>query len=209
MSLGVQFFIIQMAALFIFSTSNFIITQFYGPAEVTPFNIAFKYFGIMLSVFLMILTPFWSAYTEALVKGDREWIERTNRKLKNIWYLMVLAVIAMVLIADRVYALWVGNEIHVPYSLSVTMALYILIISWCSIFSFFVNSAGKLRLQLWAAVIIAIENVALSVMFAKSHTWGSTGVILSTCIALFPSCFLWPIQMKKLLRGTATGIWAK
>jgi O-antigen/teichoic acid export membrane protein len=208
-SLGIQFFIIQMAGIVIFSSSNVIITQFFGPAEVTPFNIAFKYYGVASMAFLMILTPFWTAYTDAYVKKDTEWIRRTNRKLKQSWLVMVFAVALMTVCADPVYSLWVGSQIHVPLSLSVSMALYVLIIGWSNIFAFFMNSTGKVRLQLWAAMIVAVVNIALSIILAKILGLRGTGVILATCIGLLPWCFVWPVQMRKLLTGTATGVWAK
>ena len=37
--LGIKFFIVQAAALILFTTSNFIITQLFGPSEVTMYNI--------------------------------------------------------------------------------------------------------------------------------------------------------------------------
>jgi O-antigen/teichoic acid export membrane protein len=209
MSLGLQFFFLQMAGIVIFSTSNIIITQFFGPAEVTPFNIAFKYYGVASMAFLMVLTPFWTAYTDAYVKKEREWIERTNRKLKNAWFAMAAGVALMTVCADRVYALWVGDQIHVPFSLSVAMACYVLIIAWSNIFAYFINSTGKLRLQLWAAVIEALLNIALAILLAKNLGLRSTGVTLATCLALLPACFVWPIQMKKLLAGTEDSIWTK
>ncbi len=209
MSLGVQFFVIQMASIVIFSSSNIIITQFFGPSEVTPFNIAFKYYGVASLAFLMVLAPFWSAYTDASVKDDKAWIERTNRKLKSFWLLLVAAVVLMTVFADEVYSFWVGNEVHVPFSMSVSMAVYVLIIAWSSIFAYFINSTGKLRLQLWVAVGVALANIALAILLAKNLELRGTGVVLATCIALLPGCYLWPVQMKKLLTGVASGIWTK
>ena len=49
LGLGLNFFIIQIAAVILFSTDNIIITQLFGPKEVTPYNIAYKYFSIITS----------------------------------------------------------------------------------------------------------------------------------------------------------------
>src|SRR6267378_2539287 len=195
-NLGVQFFIIQMAGVFIFSSSNIIITQFFGPSEVTPFNIAYKYYGVASMAFLMILTPFWTAYTDAYVKGDNEWIERTNKKLIKFWLVMAAVVVLMTVSADRVYSFWVGTSVHIPFSLSVSMGLYVLIIAWSNIFAYFINSTGKLRLQVWVAISVAVVNIVLSIILARNLGLKGTGVVLATCIALLPGCFLWPIQMK-------------
>ncbi len=47
MSLGLKFFIIQIATVVLYETSNLIIAQLFGPAQVTPYNVAYKYFGII------------------------------------------------------------------------------------------------------------------------------------------------------------------
>jgi O-antigen/teichoic acid export membrane protein len=207
MGLGIKFFIIQMAGIFIFASSNIIITQFFGPAEVTPYNIAFKYYGAAAQAFLMIITPFWSAYTDAYTRGDTGWIIRTNKKLRQIWGWQVAAVVVMTLASPYVYRLWVGESVRIPWLLSMFMGAYVLIVAWSNIFAYFINSTGKLRLQLWVAVGVAVVNIALSVLLARNLGLGSTGVVLATCLALLPGCFAWPVQMKKLLAGETGTIW--
>src|SRR5690606_33265753 len=66
--LGATFFIIQCSVIILFSTDNFIITQLFNPQEVVPYNIAQKYFSISLIVFNMLLTPYWSGFTDAFTK---------------------------------------------------------------------------------------------------------------------------------------------
>ena len=41
-------------------------------------------------VFNILTAPLWSAYTEAYVKEDYDWINGTIRKLKKAWMVMVL-----------------------------------------------------------------------------------------------------------------------
>jgi hypothetical protein len=33
--------------------------------------------------------------------------------------------------------------------------------------------------------------------------------MMSICAALFPGCFLWPLQANQIIAGTATGIWSR
>ena len=44
MDLGIKFFLIQIAAVVFYQTNSIIIAQLFGPVEVTPYSIAFKYF---------------------------------------------------------------------------------------------------------------------------------------------------------------------
>lgn len=207
--LGLKFFLLQIAAVILFSTSNIIITQLYSPADVVPYNIAYKYFNIVSMVYSIVLFPFWSAYTEAYVRNDIDWIHKTVVILKKAWYLMVLAVILMTAFADVLYRLWVGPTITVPLVVSATMGVYILMGSWANIYVNFINGTGKVQLQIISALTVSILNIPLAVLFAKYFGLGIAGVILAPCVCLLPWCFVWPVQVKRILTNKATGIWAK
>ena len=207
--LGVRFFLLQIVGIIIFSTSSIIITQLFSPADVVPYNIAFKYYSIISMGFSIILTPFWSAYTEAYTRNDISWIRKTIQMLKQIWSVTAIIVIAMSLFADDFYRYWVGKEIRIPLGISLSMGIYVLIIAWCNIYANFINGTGKIQLQIISAIIIGIVNIPLAILFSKYCGLGIPGIILAPCVCIFPGCIIWPIQVHKILSGTATGIWAK
>jgi O-antigen/teichoic acid export membrane protein len=207
--LGVQFFVLQLAGLVIFTSANIIITQLFGPEEVTQYNIAYKYFGIPGMAFAVLLTPFWSAYTDAFARGDIAWIRMTFRRLKQVFLLLIVAVALMVLFADHAYAIWIGHAVHIPLGLSAAMGFYVLIVAWSSIFSYFINGTGKIRLQLLVAVLMSLAMIPLALLLAGEGGWHTTGVVLAICLVLLPGAILWPLQTGKLLSGRATGIWTQ
>jgi len=207
MTLGLKFFIIQIASVVIYQTSNIIIAQLFGPAQVTPFNIAYKYFSIIPMGFGIIMMPFWSAFTEAWIKRDIGWIKNTMNKLTMIWGIFSLTAVIMLLFSNIIYRLWVGKEIVVPVSISVVMAIYVITNAWCGIFSNFLNGVGKIKLQLYSGTIGAILNIPVSIFLAKYL--GIYGVILSTTILGIASGIWSPIQYRKLINNTAKGIWNK
>lgn len=135
MSLGLKFFIIQMAGVILYQTSNIIIAQLFGPEQVTPYNIAFRYFGIITMAFSIIMMPFWSATTEAWIKKDILWIKNIINKLIFVWVLIGITTVIMLIFSNFIYKLWVGKEIKVPISISAVIALYVVINGWCNIFS--------------------------------------------------------------------------
>lgn len=80
LGLGGQFFFIMLSILFIFQFTNIIITRIEGPDVVTQYNIAYKYFNVLNMFALIILSPFWSAFTDAYVKKDFYWMKNMLRK---------------------------------------------------------------------------------------------------------------------------------
>ena len=209
MGLGFLFFIMQFAALILFSTDSFIIDQLYGPEEVTPYNIAFKYFSLVTMGFAIVTTPFWTAYTDAYHKQDFKWIRRITKKLMALWLLIAFGIIAMLLFANTFYKIWIGDSIKIPFILSASMALWVLISSWTSLFGNFLSGVGIIRLSLYHSFAMIIINIPLSIFLAKYLSLGSTGVIIGTCICVLPQVFLHPIQYKKIITNTAKGVWGK
>lgn len=207
MTLGLKFFLIQIAVVILYQTSNIIIAQLFGPVQVTTYNIAYKYFSIIPMGFGIILMPFWSAYTEAWVKHDIKWIQNSIKKLVSIWLVISIGAIIMLFFSNFIYKIWVGKEIIVPISISAVIALYVVLNSWCGIFSLFLNGVGKIKLQLYSALFGAVINIPLAILLGK-HL-GVAGVVLSTCLLALTSAIWSPIQYYKIINDNAKGIWNK
>jgi O-antigen/teichoic acid export membrane protein len=207
--LGFMFFVMQFASLILFSTDSLIISQLYGPQEVTPYNIAYRYFSVITMLFTIITTPFWSAYTDAYHKNDFEWIKRITRKLSLFWFLLLAMAVFMLLFSGIFYRLWIGAKVQVPFLLSFSMALWVLISAWTTIYGNFLSGVGKIRLSLYHSVVMIFLNIPLSVFLARHLNLGSAGVILGTCLCVLPQVFLHPLQFKKIVEKKDTGIWGK
>ena len=207
MTLGLKFFLIQIAVIILYQTSNIIIAQLYGPAQVTTYNIAYKYFSVIPMGFGIIMMPFWSAYTEAWVKKDIDWIRNSIKKLINIWIIICIVSVIMLIFSNFIYRIWVGKEIVVPISISSVIALYVVLNAWCGIFSLFLNGVGKIKLQLYSALFGAIVNIPLAIFLGKH--FGVAGVVFSTCLLALTSAVWSPIQYYKIINNTAKGIWDK
>ena len=207
MSLGIKFFIIQIAAIIFYETSNLIIAQLFGPAQVTSYNIAYKYFGIIPMVMSIITSPFWSAFTEAWVNKDIQWIKTTMKRLRLLCLLLSGLAVLMLLLSDFVYTMWVGNQIIIPLSVSISIASYVILNAWNAIHSQFLNGVGKIKMQLYFALGGSLINIPLAIFLGKNL--GIYGVVLSTTIISIVVAVVSPIQYNKIINNRADGIWAK
>ncbi len=207
--LGFQFFIIQITVVVIMSTNNLIITQVVGPEAVAEYNVAYKYFGLISMLFVIIANTYWSAFTEAFAKKDFNWIKRVMNGMVKIWFGIIVLIAIMLIVSSLFYDLWVGDKVKVPFMLSFFTALFIVVYIWYSIFIYFINGTGKIKLQLYTAVTVAIFNIPLSIFLAKNLGMGASGVILGSCLSYLPGAILGPIQYYKLVNEKAFGIWGK
>lgn len=207
MSLGVKFFLIQFGAIVLFQTTNIVITQVLGPEKVTVYNIAFKYFSIMSMIFYIVLSPFWSAFTEAYSKQEFYWMNNSIEKLKKIWLFTIPVGLIMILIADYAYKLWIGNIVKIPISVSILIALLVLITMRFNLFISPINGIGKIKLQLYINIGISLIYIPLAVFSCK--LFGLEGIIGANIFVASVHAFISQKQLSKLMTNTATGIWDK
>lgn len=213
LNLGLKFFLIQISALIMFQSSNIIITQFYGPAEVTPFNIAYKLFSIITMVFAIIVAPFWSAFTEAWVTKDFVWVRKTVKNLFYIWLGLVAMALILFLISDSFFDFWIGKEkmktIIISNRLKILLIIYFLLFTFGSVFNMFINGIGKLFIQMYSLLLGAIIFIPTAYFFVKFLHWGIESVVIASIISNFYSPFIAPFQYYKLINKKAYGIWNK
>jgi len=205
--LGVKFFVIQISVILLYQTNNIIISHLFGPEQVSPYSVAYTYFSVLIMGLTIILHPLWSAFTEAWIKNDFCWIKTVMHQLLLVWGLLTVIALAMVIGSKWVYKIWVGDIVEVPLSMSVLIAAWVLLISWSSIFSYFVNGISKIQLQLYLGVIAALVNVPLAIYLGSII--GIEGVFIANILVILPIVFILPIQYSKLLNNRAEGIWNK
>lgn len=206
-NLSVIFFFLQIASVVLFSLSNIIISNMFGPEEVTPYNIVQRYFHVILMIFTIVLSPMWSATTDAYAQGDFTWIKSTNLKLnKALGYAFILMFV-MVFVSPFIFQIWIGDEVEIPMLLTLLMAIYTIIIMYSTSYSFFLNGMGKLKLQAINTITVAICFYPLC-RFLALH-FGVSGVLLCMCIVNLSGAIFNTIQFKKIVNRTDKGIWSK
>jgi O-antigen/teichoic acid export membrane protein len=132
---------------------------------------------------------------------------RTYRYLQKLWLGLLTAVLLMILLADPVYSLWVGDRVTVPHLLNICMGVFIMVSCWNNITVAVMNGLGKVRLQLYYSVFSAIINIPLAILFGRVLHMGSAGVILGTSVSLLIGSVAGALQARKLITGTARGVW--
>jgi len=207
MGIGAKFFFIQITGIILFSSGNLIITQLFGPSEVTPYNIASKLFISVQSVFAIITTPFWSAFTESNAKKDYTWIISSVKKLKIIAAYYSLGIIGLIILSPIIYRIWIGPKIMIPMSVSIQFGINSIINAWLSPFVLYVYGVGRIKLTLYICIMQCIINVPLAIMLSVYGGLNIAGVVMAMNINLLISAVLVPLQYKKLVRFKAYGIW--
>ena len=207
-NMGVQFFIMQISGVILFMTSNILISNFFSPEMVTPYQITYRYFSVLLVIFTVVCMPFWNATTDAYQRNDMEWIRKATKKLRLMTIGFLFCLVVMILLSNTIYAIWIDRQTVIDIKMSIVMAVYIFILIYSMRYSYFINGIGKLRLQLYftaAAAILFIPIAYLTTQWSHDIIW----FMIVMCLVNIPGLIVNRIQFSKLINGKAKGIWNK
>ncbi len=208
LSLGIKFFINQVFYLIVTQTSVILVVQFFGPADVTTFNLAVRYMSITAMGYLMVLTPFLSGFTEAYTKHENGWIKTTIKKINWIWIITSISTIFMIFCYKFFFKLWVGDAVQVPLSLIIALAISSIISMRSGTYGLFLNGIGKIELQMYLLGIQALLFFPLSYLFYKLG-FGLVSIVATQTIFAIASVYYMTTQYNKIINQRATGIWFK
>lgn len=201
MSLGLTFFWLQLMSLILTSTNEFIITWLSGPQDVVNYQIYFKLFSLVGTIFTLSMIPIWSAITKAYYEKNYEWITKIFNLLKIVALFFVIGEFVLILILQPIVNFWLGaNTIEIDYLnafvFAVSGGLYI----WHSAITSVVNGIGKLKIQIIFLTFGGLINIPIAfLLFSISGNWIS--VVIANIISLLPYCVIQPYFINKYLNN--------
>ena len=200
LTVGLQFFIIQVAVLVIFTTDKILITHLFGPEYVTQYEVVFKLFSVITFAHGLISAPLWSAYTEAYHKEDFNWIRRMLRSQLTIFIGIIVLIFSLTAMAEPIIEAWIGQGFEISSELLFATALFVAISTWNNIFAMFLNGIGKIKIQLYTALVAMAANIPISIFLAKNTDLGTSAIIIGTTCSLLLAAVALPIQVHHLIR---------
>lgn len=205
---GLGFFVIQISScLVIFGAANIFITQLCGPATVTTYNIAYKFFNLLVIAYTIILSPMWNAYTDAYVKGDMIWINQTFNRALKLWGLSVVGGCIMLVGCQTFYHLWVGEKVIVPFTVSLSTLIYVSFFNLNNCVTYLINGLNKIRIQIITSLVFTALYIGIVLLLGKKL--GIEGVVLSMAGSYACMSLIHLYQCRLLIKKKAKGIWNK
>jgi O-antigen/teichoic acid export membrane protein len=203
--LGIKFFVLQLSGLILFTTSNLLISNLFGPNEVTPYQIVYKYFSFILMLVSIVITPIWSATTDAYVRGDYIWIKSLTKRMLKVLCLFTLLVILLGVISPWVYPYWTLGKVDIPIPMTILMGIYIIVVIFSLYFANILYGTGKIFVQMIVTLSEAIMFIPLAIYCGK--IMGINGIIIALILSNIPCAITNTIQYYKIINQRATGVW--
>ncbi len=188
---GGMLFVLALLGVIAFQSDTLIIAHYLGVDTVPGFALSLRIFGLLPLLAGLFMTPLWAAFRDARERDRWPWVRRTlYRSLLGTLVVSVLCAVVLIPATPWLLHLWVGDEVAAP-SLDLRLALgaYIVVMTCSATLAAYLNAMGKLRMQAWLAGVMAVSNIALSVVLVMSvgvagPVWAT--VITQTVIVLLP-----------------------
>lgn len=207
-SKGLEFFFIQVTScLVIFSAANLFITQLCGPTQVTVYNIAYKFFNLLIIAYTIIIAPMWNAYTDAATKGDWNWVLKNFNRTLLIWSASVFGSIIMLLISSYFYHCWVGEKVKVPFTVSLCTLIYVCMFNLNNCATYLINGLNKIRVQTITSILITVSYIIITLFITGKYN--IEGIILTMAASYAVMAIIHLYQCYLLIHQKAKGIWNK
>lgn len=205
---GIKFFVLQIAGVVLFMSTNILISRFFSPELVTPYQIAYRYFMVLQLIFVIICAPYWTATTDAYKKNDFEWIKKSNKLLDKMMTSLFIIAFFMVIFARPIYTIWIGDANAVSLPMTVIVAVYVMILVASMRYSYILNGFGTLRLQLIMTIIAAVLYIPLATLVC-SYKNNINYLLYVMCAVNLPGLLVNIVQYYKIVNRRAKGIWLK
>ena len=158
-------------------------------------------------IYNIILNPLWPAFTDAYTKKDFSWMRKVYNKMLLLWFMSAVCIALMVVASPFVYELWIGNKAQISLSMTIAVAVYVIINSLDSLQVFLINGTGCIRLQTYVTLAGLILHIPLS--FFIGQYIGCYGVLASLILITALYAAIFTIQINRIINNNAEGIWCK
>lgn len=199
LTLGSTFLLAQILYMVIMNTNEYLIMRFADGEGVVDYQIYYRLFTLIGTLFVLVMTPVWSAITKAFAERKHQWIKSLYRKA---WVAAILCACVEFLIipfAQTAVNLWLGDvAIPMKPAYCIGFAVFATLMIVNNVLSTFSNGIGDLKVQITCFAAGAILKIPLAwALTAVCRSW--IGVVWANSLALIIFCIAQTIVFRKNL----------
>lgn len=199
LSLGGMFFVCQILYMGIANTNEFFIAQYTTPADVVEYQIYNRLFTLSGTLFMLALTPVWSAVSKAIAEDDYKWLKNLSRTLLKLSGLAVVAEFLIIPFLPLLLKVWLGDKsIAVNYLYAICFAVFGSAMVFQTAISTIVNGMGKMKTQALSYGLGMVVKI-LIVRFGIAITGNWILVVIANAVILIPYCFIQYFEVQRII----------
>jgi O-antigen/teichoic acid export membrane protein len=181
---SIQFTLLQILSIILTNVDIFLISNKMGLILVGDYSLVKKIYLFSMSFHVIVLFPLWPAFSEAIIKKDKQWVKRMLIRAVSLSAIIFsLFAIFLIYFGNHIVYLWSGKVIHLSLTFLI-MGIYFILVAVGNCLSVFLNSINKLKWQILIAFGAVLAIIPLSNYLMKIY--GINGLVIALIIISIP-----------------------
>ena len=204
---GIEFFVLQLASLVLYSLGNVLIFRHLGSAEVARYDVLNKIFQVGMSLYTIVIGVMWSEIAKFRASGDAAALARTLRRLAAVAVMFSLGCLIAAFAAPLIVEQWTRHRIQVTYTEALAVAGLASIQSLAYVGAVFMNAFEKISVQIALGAISILLMIPLSSAFMAAGVGIASVPLAAMLLTLLPMvvCNLYAVRLVRSVRLLAAG----
>lgn len=192
-----NFFLLQIAMLFLFSIDNILIGYLLGVIDVTSFSIINKVNFVVINLYSMLLIQLWSTVTVQQSKNNLTNLSGVIKNLKLILILPIIFYMVFFICYDEFFKFWLGQELNIKMSTVIILAIYTIFHLWNALHVNITNGLGMLKNQILSYSVGGVLYIFFALVFVNRLGLGINGICIAKVIGILIPAVVSTYEVKK------------
>jgi O-antigen/teichoic acid export membrane protein len=167
---GLLFLILSIFTTLSLALDTFIVAKTSTLEESATYSIIFKLASLISIACIMISTPLWAASSEAIVKGDINWVKKNTRRTSLLSVgISIAAIIFLLVFGDWILKIWISSDFSYSKTLLLGMGFMQLLLSLIAPYFMVLNAANIIKYQVWLFLIYFVISFPLKFIVANYY----------------------------------------
>lgn len=201
LDIGIILLWLTLVMMVISSTNELLITKLTNSSNVVAFQVYYKIFNTISSIFALALAPIWSAVTKATAENEYPWIRKLYKRLLYMSMGVFACEMLVVPFLQFLVNIWLGKGyIITDYRIAIIFVFSSSIFFLHNVNTSVANGMSFFNVQKIWMTFAAIVDIPLAILLVKmTGSW--VGIILANILALLPFEVIEIIEFNKMIKG--------
>jgi O-antigen/teichoic acid export membrane protein len=201
---GLPFLLLTGLLSAVTASDYLLVERLAGVSQVAEFSITARLLLQAGALITLVTMPFWPASSDALARGDFEWVVTARRRMSVMGASVMLVGLAGLLgLGPWFYEIWLGPEMPFSHSLAAGLGVWWFLQALMSPTFMVQNSLSRLRPQLIGATLYLVLSVPLKVLAVGAYGVSAIGWVssVSYLLTMVPAAVLgyrWAMRDRRL-----------
>ncbi|HOD17351.1 MAG TPA: hypothetical protein PKJ14_01735 [Candidatus Cloacimonadota bacterium] len=200
LNLGVLILAEGFSSIILNSSTNLFIAHLASPADVPPYSITHRLFGLFISVYELATVPLLPAFADAYFKGELKWIRKVIKKMNYITILAIVSVMIGAVFIKPFVHLWLKGKVEVPWSIVILLAIYTIVRLLWNVYIKYLNGIGMIKERIIFVIIGTALYIPLIILLGKFLKLGIVGLLMVQIVISVANVIYFPILYRKSMR---------